>query len=759
MPQDISSSRRNEMLHQAIAEKFGKESWLSDTFGDYCVMQQEGHYYKVPYTLSEDGASVELGDRGEEVKLDYVPAVDSTLSASMSLTAAKAGSAADGEGSSWAVRVIEFGLDKQGTAYYTPGPMRAAKGLYDGARVFMLTESQHEEKSKKFGKSAREAVGWIDNVHEVDDGFNATLHIAPSAEGLRKDLVFAWANGKQDYLGLSHDIGGKVSTRLMNGKKVKYLEEVSSVEVDVVYDPIGGGRFIQMVAAGSGGKDDNMIHRLLAALETAKPDEYKKLKASMDAGVTVTEDEVLKLLGAAPQAADPPAPGQKIEQLAAAASKEDVDGLGKEVEQLRAANCATLLRAALAESGLPDLAREKLRAAFTGQVFEEERLTAAIKGEKEYLDKLTGAGRPQGEFGNIEVVYGSGEKLQAAFDKMLGVDVDKKFDDVPRLEGLRAAYVRMTGDQSVSGNIAPERLTAAQDSTSFAVGLGNSMYRRMVQEYKAIDYMLDRIISNERNAKDFRTIEAVNIGLFGDLPDVDPEAADYTEIASVSEEAISYALNQKGVILTVTRKMIINDDLNIIGRQVRNLTRAAARTKAKRAWSKFISNATYTGDSKAVFHADHGNLGTTALAKAALVTRLSAMYAQTEPGSGEVLGIRGKTLAVPQALEATAFEINNPGYAAAANAMYHRFGVNNEDIIVVPFMTDATDWMIFADPREVEILEVAYLNGQREPEMFVANLPNAGQAFTADKIQYKVRDEYEFAIMDFRGADKSVVAG
>ena len=72
-------------------------------------------------------------------------------------------------------------------------------------------------------------------------------------------------------------------------------------------------------------------------------------------------------------------------------------------------------------------------------------------------------------------------------------------------------------------------------------------------------------------------------------------------------------------------------------------------------------------------------------------------------------------------------------------------------------MTDPSDWMMFADPNEVEILELAYLNGQQEPEMFVADNPPVGQMFVADKVQYKIRHEYETEIVDYRGAYKSVV--
>jgi hypothetical protein len=41
------------------------------------------------------------------------------------------------------------------------------------------------------------------------------------------------------------------------------------------------------------------------------------------------------------------------------------------------------------------------------------------------------------------------EKLQAALDKLMGVEVDDKFRDVPAFRSLRGAYVALTGDTEI----------------------------------------------------------------------------------------------------------------------------------------------------------------------------------------------------------------------------------------------------------------------------------------------------------------------
>jgi len=597
----------------------------------------------------------------------------------------------------WRVQVNEYGLGKDGRINWTRDPLVAAIPLIEGARVFALDESQHQASHKQFGKSVKEIVGWLKNVSDTGTAIEADFYILKSAKWLRDALVDSFDRGKPDLLGLSFDVMGKAVNRVVAGKRVKEPVEIAAVEIDVVYAPTNNGKFIKMAAAVELGREENLMT--------------------------------------------------------------------PEMEKMHRMTCQAVLSSELASSKLPAAAQKKLKAQFGVRLFETEELHAAIKLEKEMLDELSGSGGLVGA-GGVRVVRDSGEKLQAAMDKLFGVKVDDKFSDVAPLKSLRAAYVEMTGDTDVRGYLDPaqmQRLQAAYGSTTFAYAIGNTLYRRMVQDYREIsDYGVSRIVGpNIRNARDFRTLEAVHIGYYGDLPDVDPEADDYPDLGELGDEEISYALNQKGGIITITRKMIINDDLRAVQKIVSRLPRAARRTLAKRCWGKFIGNATYKGDSKAVFHVDHGNLGSVAYDIPSALAAKTAFAQQQEPESGERLMLRPVTVAFPSELYGIVKNVNdfNPQAVAIAdgNSMFGYF--QKEGLIECPFMTDATDWMMFADPYEVEILELAFLNGQQEPEMFVADQAAVGQMFVADKVQYKIRHEYECEITDFRGAYKSVVAG
>ena len=371
------------------------------------------------------------------------------------------------------------------------------------------------------------------------------------------------------------------------------------------------------------------------------------------------------------------------------------------------------------------------------------------------------------------------DKLQIAMDRMFGVsaqEAEATAKDVPAFRGFRHAFQVITG-RAVEDMLNHVIATAQEEITSalWASVLGTSMHRRLIKDYAEAYYGEDRIISyRPGGVSNFKTQDTLRVQYLADLDTVDPESGDYEEIAAPDDEKVSWSVIQKGNLLTITRKTLLNDDLGAATKLVGRLGRAARRTFAKFVWAFAMNNATYDVDGKAWFHEDHGNLGSTALTAdqtgaALILAELIALADMTEPGSGEKLGLpefsrMNVTLAVPNALMGVAIRLNQSQLLPDGsnnlygNPIFHLFGANNERIIVNPLFTDATDHYLFRDPADVDSLEVGFLNDQREPEFFVASVPTIGQMFVADKQQFKVRHEYGGDITDYRGGYKDVVA-
>ena len=433
---------------------------------------------------------------------------------------------------------------------------------------------------------------------------------------------------------------------------------------------------------------------------------------------------------------------------------------------LQQLTCTAILNSELSTSHLPPILQGKLKKQFDGKIFKIDELHAAIRLEKETFDQLTSSGTVHGA-GDTRISVGrsSIDRFQAALDGLFRVPLPDKMRDIPVFTSLRAAYVELTGDTDVTGALDPlksQRMRAAYGDTSFAYALGNTLYRKLVNDYREIsDYGVSRLVGqNIRNAKDFRTLESIRVGYYGDIPTVDTDNEDYPDLGEVSDEKIEYALKEKGGIITINRRTIINDDVRLVQKIIDRLPRAARRTLAKRVWAPFITNAVFKGDNKAIFHDDHNNLGSAAYGIAAAEAARTAFFKQTEPESGETLGLRPATVAFHPDIRGLVINVNNFNPQAVTvengNSMYGYFKA--EGLFENPFVTDSNDWMMFGNPDECEIVELAFLNGQQEPLMLAADNPATGQMFVGGRIQYKITHDYEAEVTDYRNAYKSVVS-
>ncbi|RLJ01535.1 MAG: hypothetical protein DRP08_05390 [Candidatus Aenigmatarchaeota archaeon] len=79
-------------------------------------------------------------------------------------------------------------------------------------------------------------------------------------------------------------------------------------------------------------------------------------------------------------------------------------------------------------------------------------------------------------------------------------------------------------------------------------------------------------------------------------------------------------------------------------------------------------------------------------------------------------------------------------------------------MIVVWFWSDENDWYLVADPKMYDTIEIGFLGGKEEPEIFVQDQPSIGSVFSADKVYYKIRHIYGGDVLDHRTFYGSIVA-
>jgi hypothetical protein len=177
-----------------------------------------------------------------------------------------------------------------------------------------------------------------------------------------------------------------------------------------------------------------------------------------------------------------------------------------------------------------------------------------------------------------------------------------------------------------------------------------------------------------------------------------------------------------------------------------------------------LFNATAVNDAGG---AGHANLLTTALSAAQWDVVSTAVYNQPMLiknaagvyGTGPKMGINPKYLVVPRNLQLTAMKILYPSLENAAN-IYSENQQRGQpgDVVVVPELTDATDWAAVCDPRVAPAIYVGERFGLM-PEVFIAGEELSPAVFTNDEHRLKVRHFLAVWVNDFRPLHKSNVAG
>jgi hypothetical protein len=119
------------------------------------------------------------------------------------------------------------------------------------------------------------------------------------------------------------------------------------------------------------------------------------------------------------------------------------------------------------------------------------------------------------------------------------------------------------------------------------------------------------------------------------------------------------------------------------------------------------------------------------------------------------LGLSLDWLMVPPALAATARQINQTN-TAGSNAFFQRFGANNERIIVNEKLTDTNDY--YYGTTQAPFLEIGFLDGIEEPQLFLANLADPGHAVHQRPAAVQGQVRVQRRDHDFRGVGKHVVA-
>jgi hypothetical protein len=362
-----------------------------------------------------------------------------------------------------------------------------------------------------------------------------------------------------------------------------------------------------------------------------------------------------------------------------------------------------------------------------------------LRADPKLPKELAEKGRP---FASLSLLRMAEECLQAA-----GVQTRHMSPDTIARMALRGPAGTFTAQENFGFENFDGGMAGTSDFPAIVANVANKTLR---QGYEAAPRTFTEFCV-QVSAQDFKPLNSVQLSDLGALQPLN-ENGEFHRLA-LSDNKETYSLVTFGNVVALTRKVIINDDVQAFTRVPFLLGGAAARLESDTVWNLIINNGAMS-DAIALFHANHNNLNTTnALAVAGMVTARAAMRKQTGP-KGTILNLVPKYVIVSAAQEGVVAPIVNPQNLAATDTTKDVPSFLRTMIPVVEPRLDSaangtTTWYLVADPSQISTIEYAYLAGQQG--VFI----ETRQGFDVDGVEIKARMDFGAAPVEFRGLQKN----
>jgi len=263
-----------------------------------------------------------------------------------------------------------------------------------------------------------------------------------------------------------------------------------------------------------------------------------------------------------------------------------------------------------------------------------------------------------------------------------------------------------------------------------------------------------RNITAVRNVGDFKTVTSYRLVGKDQYEKVAPGGE--LKHGTLGEQAYTNKADTYGLLLSIDRRDIINDDLGAITTVPRKLGRGSGLKINDVFWSTFMNNAAFfaAGNNNYLTGAD------TTLSIDGLTKAEVAFLNQTDP-DGKPIGIMPQVILVPTALSAMgtmlfkSLEIRDTTASTkypVANPHAGKFRVEVSRYLSNTQYTGFSDkaWYLLADPTDLPVIEVAFLNGQESP-----TIETAEADFQVLGVQMRGYHDFGVALQEPRGGIKS----
>lgn len=250
---------------------------------------------------------------------------------------------------------------------------------------------------------------------------------------------------------------------------------------------------------------------------------------------------------------------------------------------------------------------------------------------------------------------------------------------------------------------------AAHGTSDFPLVVSNAMGKVAAEAYQAAESPL-KALSRQRTLSNFKESTSIRLGEMGRLEEITEQGEFKATTRAENGEALH--LRTFGRKINVSRKLMIDDDLNLLGDMTAAMGQAAAQTEADELVSMLTGNPDLS-DGTAVFDASRGNYATGAGSNLSFADG-SGSIITARKSMRRVTGLDGKTIidATPRYL------IVGPDLEyTAEKGLAEIYPATWDDVnpltgklqLVVEPRIGGNGWYLMADPARVASIQYAYL--------------------------------------------------
>ena len=265
-----------------------------------------------------------------------------------------------------------------------------------------------------------------------------------------------------------------------------------------------------------------------------------------------------------------------------------------------------------------------------------------------------------------------------------------------------------TGSRRISAATLRPILAAAWATHSISGILSATVNKFLLAGFNGVESSW-RSISSVRSVNDFKALTSYRLNGGMKFEKVAPGGE--LKNAAVSDESRTISAETYGIMTSVTRNDLINDDLGALTAVPQRIGRGGALKLNDVFWASFQDDSTF-------FTTGRGNKKTTAGALSlSNLKAIATLFRKLKDPDGNPVAVEPRVLLVPSDIELSAAEIMGSALLVGGSSAGPNVNVlaGRYQVVSTSYLSSAEDYYLLASPADLPVMEVAFLNGVQSP--------------------------------------------